>query len=209
MTAAQPIQKPYLLLVEGRDEKLFFTALTENLGLFDVEIREVGGKYQFARKLKDITLQSGFAEVLSIGIVRDVDDGIKSTFDSICSALDSRALPKPESVFVPSQTQPRVMILLMPPNNEGTGRMLEDLCLAAMVDDPAMKCVDEYLGCLAGQETKLKENVIAKARIHTFLASREEPDKRLGEAAQAGYWNWDSPVFDTLKDFLRQLAEQA
>lgn len=31
------------------------------------------------------------------------------------------------------------------------------------------------------------------------------PDKRLGEAALAGYWDWDSPAFDLLKQFLHQL----
>lgn len=46
---------------------------------------------------------------------------------------------------------------------------------------------------------------MAKAKVHTFLASRIEPDKRLGEAAQAGYWPFNDPVFDPLKNFILNL----
>ncbi len=46
---------------------------------------------------------------------------------------------------------------------------------------------------------------MAKARVHAWLASQIEPDKRLGEAAKAGYWPWDSPGFDRLKQFLQAL----
>ena len=43
------------------------------------------------------------------------------------------------------------------------------------------------------------------SRLHTFLASRYKPDLDLGRAAEAGYWNFDHPVFDRVKDFLRAL----
>jgi len=31
------------------------------------------------------------------------------------------------------------------------------------------------------------------------------PDRRVGEAAQAGYWPWDSQAFDDLWAFLRSM----
>jgi hypothetical protein len=156
--------------------------------------------------MKDITLQSNFGNVHSIGIVRDADESAQGAFDSICSALKSLDLPIPEAILTPTPDLPHVSVLIMPPNNEGTGRMLEDLCLASVLDDPAFDCVDQYFECLAEQGITLGNNKIAKARVHAFLASRSEPDKRLGEAAQASYWIWDSPAFDTVKDFLKQIA---
>ncbi len=82
--------------------------------------------------------------------------------------------------------------------------MLEDLCLAAVQADPATPCVDAYFTCLQTQTGKLPNN-LAKARAHVWLASRPEPDRRLGEAAQSGYWPWADPAFDPLRQFLLAL----
>ncbi len=84
--------------------------------------------------------------------------------------------------------------------------MLEDLCLAAVADDPAMSCVDEYFKCLGQQQILQKEFAIPKARLHAFLASRERPGLRLGEAAEKNDIPLDSPVFGPVTDFLRQLS---
>lgn len=84
--------------------------------------------------------------------------------------------------------------------------MLEDLCLAAVADDPAMNCVDEYFSCLGEQNVSLRESAIPKARLHAFLASRERPGLRLGEAAEKNDIPLDSPVFEPVTEFLRQLG---
>jgi len=46
---------------------------------------------------------------------------------------------------------------------------------------------------------------MTKAHLHTWLASQREPDKRLGEAAEAGFWPWTNTVFDFLRQFLLAL----
>ena len=43
------------------------------------------------------------------------------------------------------------------------------------------------------------------ARIHAFLASREDPELRLGEAAQRGYLPWENAAFHQLIEFVRSL----
>ena len=55
------------------------------------------------------------------------------------------------------------------------------------------------------EKAKRQPGNLAKAKVHAWLASQVDPDKRLGEAAQAGYWPWDSCVFESLKDFMRNL----
>ena len=75
-----------------------------------------------------------------------------------------------------------------------------------VADDPAMHCVDEYFRCLEDQGIDLKETAIPKARLHAFLASRERPGLRLGEAADKNDIPLDSPVFEPLVNFLRQLS---
>ena len=81
--------------------------------------------------------------------------------------------------------------------------MLEDLCMDAVQADPAYPCVEDYLTCLRARAS-LPGN-LAKARTHVWLASRPEPDRRLGEAADRGYWPWDAPAFQPLVNFLRSL----
>lgn len=84
--------------------------------------------------------------------------------------------------------------------------MLEDLCLASVADDPAMRCVDKYFRCLEEQNLVQKEIAIPKARLHAFLASRERPGLRLGEAAEKNDIPLHSPVFEPVVNFLRQLT---
>jgi hypothetical protein len=82
--------------------------------------------------------------------------------------------------------------------------MLETLCMAAVADDPAIGCVEQFLECVQQQVTAPPSNV-DKARLHAFLASRSRPDLRLGEAAEKGHWPWESPALEPLMRFLKEL----
>lgn len=87
------------------------------------------------------------------------------------------------------------------PDGVGEG-MLETLCLASVSSDPAMACVDSYFECL--EHASIRPSNRDKARIHAWLASREKPDTRVGEAAAAGYWNFADAAFARLWQFLRE-----
>jgi hypothetical protein len=89
------------------------------------------------------------------------------------------------------------------PSNADTGA-LEDLCLSALEGDPAMRCVSDFIQCVQQAVDNTPENP-AKARIHAFLSSREDPELRLGEAAQRGYLPWGAAAFEQLIQFVRDL----
>ena len=134
--------------------------------------------------------------------MRDADADATSAFQSVSGALRDTGLAVP---VVPGQvtgTNVRVGVWIMP-DWQRPG-MLEDLCLAAVQHDPAMPCVNDYFLCLSHNGLNQPNN-LAKARVHTWLASRVEPDLRLGEAAEKGYWPWASVVFEPLKTFLQTL----
>lgn len=207
MADNQQIRKQHILVVEGTDEQYFFDALLRNIDISSIQVVSIGGKTQFRSQLGAFKNLPGFSRVDAVGIVRDCDANRQGAFDSVCGALRANELSIPEAPLAFTGSTPRVGVLVMPPQATGTDRMLEDLCLAAVSDDPAMNCVEAYFDCLQAQEINLRETVVAKARLHTFLASRQDPDLRLGEAAQRGYWPWDSPAFDQVKAFLRQLAD--
>ncbi len=198
----QAITKPKMLLVEGRDEFNFFSALLRHLEQTEIEVSIYGGKDKLRTRLRALPSILGFENVESIGIVRDADEDAGAAFQSVCSSLSNANLPVPDSPLVLTSGRPQIAVMIMPPG-ANTG-MLEDLCLSALRDDPAMLCLDQYFQCLEVQMESLPQNT-SKARVHAFLASRERPDLRLGEAALGGYLPWDSPAFDAVKQFINQL----
>jgi hypothetical protein len=183
------------LIGEGQDE-----ALLAHLGILDVQVEAYGGKSNLSPYLKAFPVRPGASGVAALGVTRDADDDVSRTFQSVCSLLTNQGLPTPPAPGQIVGGAPRVGVFLLPDNHNAG--MLEDLCLTASRADPAMPCVDEFFRCVQVQAVRVPNNM-AKARVHAWLASQLEPDRRLGEAARAGYWAWHDPAFADLEDFLR------
>ena len=176
------IIKRKLLLVEGKDELNLFSELLIDLKLEqDIQIIDVGGKDKFQNSLAGLRRRTGFNTVASVGIVRDADDNPGGAFQSVCSALKNTGLPQPHRPLQRTDDTPQVTIMVVP--GIETKGMIEDVCLESVRDDPAMICVEQYFQCLAKQRDILPQN-IAKARVHTFLASREWLEIAYFEALQ-------------------------
>ncbi len=135
--------------------------------------------------------------------MRDADNNASAAFQSVCSALRQANLPVPPAVLQPAGTKPIVKVMIVPHGK--TSGMLEDICLDTVSTDLAIPCVDSYFSCLSSLPGFTLPNNISKAKVHAFLSSRIEPDKRLGEAAEAGYWLFNNTACDSLKAFLSSL----
>ncbi len=196
------IEKPNILIVEGRDEELFFDSLIKHLELDNIQILDIGGKTIFRDRLNALITSPRFSEVSTLGIVRDANSNPSAAYQSICNALQSVKLSIPERPLIMAGSNPRVVVLILPKEDEPG--MLEDLCLKSVESDPALTCTEQYFQCLQIQNIPLPHNT-SKAKTQVFLASRHEAGKRLGEAAQAGYWSWDSNAFEQVRNFLRQM----
>lgn len=197
------VTQPAILIVEGIEDQQFFEALIQHLRISEIQVMPIGGKTQLSDQLAALRTVEGFSAVRSLGIVRDADNDFKAAFQSVRHALQDADLPVPDRPLGSAGEKPSVTVMILPDNN--TPGMLEDLCLRAVATDPAMICVEQYFECLKQQAISLPKNP-AKAKIQAFLASRPEAGKRLGEAAQAGYWPWHSGAFEQVKDFLQKLA---
>ncbi|SHI81870.1 DUF3226 domain-containing protein [Desulfofundulus thermosubterraneus] len=201
------IEKSHVLVVEGKDEQLFFNALINSykteLNLPDIQILPIGGKSRLPGNLKALVNSPGFTEVISLGIVRDADEDAWAAFQSICSALGSAGLPVPPAPLVSAGSNPSVTVVVLPGDNRPG--MLEDVCLAAVQDEPALLCVKQYFECLQNMSLSLPRQ-ISKAMLQVFLASRPEVGKRLGEAALAGYFSLSSDAFGQLREFLKRMS---
>ncbi|MBI3650791.1 MAG: hypothetical protein HY231_07050 [Acidobacteria bacterium] len=201
--ARSPITYSKVLLVEGQTPFQFFKALLKNLGLDNqIEIRNFGGVRDVAAFLKALVGTDGFDQVLSLGLVRDAEENALSAFDSVTDCLKRASLNSPSTPAARSQGTPVISIFILPDNTQSG--MLETLYLQAVSNDSAMKCIDEFFDCLSGKGVQLPDN-LDKARIQTYLASREKSGLLLGQAAHAGYLFWGHPAFDSLKQFLLSL----
>lgn len=201
---AVKIEQPHVLVVEGSEDELFFGALIRHLGLQGIQVMPIGGKQKLRKNLKALTAAPDFSKVTFLGIVRDANANPSAAFQSVRDALQAVNLPVPHRPLEPVGTKPKVAVLILP--KENMPGMLEDLCLKAVEEDPAMLCVKQYFECLQKQGLSLPDNM-SKAKVQVFLASRQKAGLRLGEAAQAGYWPWDAEAFQQVKDFLRSVVE--
>lgn len=195
-----PITLSKLLLVEGATPMHFFEALLQHLGLANsIEIRDFGGVGDFKTFLKTVVATTGFREhVRSVDVARDAEGDATAARQSVDDAL--------RTIQLGLTREPGVFIL---PNNQDPG-MLETLCMEAVKNEPALggacSCVEEFFGCLGRNEVDLpKSSVISKNLAQAFLATREEVQLFPGIAAYRGYWPWQNPAFDPLKEFLRSL----
>lgn len=198
----EQIVEQKLLLVEGKDDKGFFNALVRHLTLTGFQVMTTRGKTDYPKKLKGVAKATGFNKVISMGIVRDADDDPAATVQSIQNALKAADLPAPERSLVCAGKRPKVTFMIVP--DDQTAGELEHLCLRAVEKEPATQCVELFFRCLQEQGGDMPRKP-AKAKVQAFLASRVEPGKLLGQAAEAGYWPWGSKAFEQVKTFLLQL----
>jgi hypothetical protein len=172
------ISQAKVLAGEGIEEVRFFTALLKHLGLGqpealsreswivgDIQLLQVGGKDRFRARLKALVSVSGFASVRSLGIVRDADIDPHATFLSVCDALKAANLTVPQYPALPMGQSPQVAVMILP--DPSTPGMLEDLCLRAVSEDPAMHCVENYFDCLQAQGLQVPNAMAIKSQPWT------------------------------------------
>ncbi|NEP84718.1 MAG: hypothetical protein F6K39_45425 [Okeania sp. SIO3B3] len=126
-------------------------------------------------------------------MTRDADDSFDNASKSIEGSIIQHKLNQVENLKIEK------FIL---PDNSSPG-MLEDLCLKSIHTDE-ISCIEDFFQCIE-KSTGRKSKEISKAKIHAWLSTQEHPDKRLGEAAKAGYIDWDNETFKELKKFIKNL----
>lgn len=204
------IKKEKLLLVEGKDEEIFFKTLFKKREISDIQIMESGGKDQFSKKLPEIIKLPDFRIISSLAVIRDADNDAKAAFKSVCSALENNNLQIPKKFSSFSLGSPRIGIFIIPDGN--SQGMLESLCLSTVESGESkglVKCVDSFMNCVEtasanNQNYKPPKN-LNKARCRAFLAAMEDDVSSLGIATEKNYWNLSSDKLKPLLDFLNSL----
>ncbi len=203
------VTQPNVLLVEGKNDAILFHELVGHLQLGQIQIVESVGKDNFSKTLSRIAKNTNdfrLQRVKSIGVIGDADEDARIARRDICQALYSVGLSgdAEELYVVPGKPEARILIL---PGNDDPGA-LESVCLESVQDDIQMPCVEEFSACVESKWETSSVSKFDKMKAHAFLATRyDNPELRLGEAAEERIWPFDHEAFEEVRDFLQRLVE--
>ena len=194
------------LLVEGNDQRNFFDAFVEHMGLSGFQIQNFGGVDELNSFLGVMVKQSGFhATVKMLGIVRDAETSAERAFQSVQSSLRNAQLPMPDRPGERTGAAPAVNVLILP--GEQSSGMLETLLCKTFADTAVDRCIDDFFRCFAESEEGTRIRNPDKARARAFLATLPIPQVSVGVAARKGYWgDLDRDVFRGIRRFLSSLG---
>jgi hypothetical protein len=199
----EALKQPKLVLVEGKDEVHFFSAVIDHLGFTDIEVRSFEGVDNLRGTLRALTGIEGYERLVAVAVVRDAEGNGRSAFQAVQDALRNADLPVPPAALQPTGRNPAVVVLINP-HEQPDGRF-DDVCAESVQGTSVMGCVEEYLHCLRG----LGPGIPArgwKTRIHAYIAAQERPEVSLGIAARRGYFPLDHPAFAAVRN-LFELVE--
>jgi hypothetical protein len=186
---------------EGKDDVAVVRGLASHLKL-EIDVEEYGGKSNLANFLFTLPKRPEFSQqqVTAMAVLRDADSDAGAAFQSVRAALMQNNFAAPDGDGVFQEAAMRVGVFIVGVNGRG---MIEDLCLHSVADQPEFPCIDGYFACIATKSARSKFS--SKAKVRVWMASHVDYEYHVGKAAAGGYWPWESPAFDSLKNFLKAL----
>lgn len=177
-----------LLLVEGIDDKYVVGQLCERheyTGKFGILDKE-----GFPNLKAAIGPETKVSGRVALGILVDANDNPAGRWDEIVHQLRSAGFDPPLDmvstgtiIISSSGGGPRVGIWLMPDN--GTAGQLEDFIQGLIPNgDRIWPLAANYIDTIPNGDRKFKPQKVQRARIHAWLAAREEP-RKMGAAIRA------------------------
>ena len=182
---------PRVLLVEGPDDKHVVIHLRERSGL--AQNFEIVEKEGINSLLDSIEVEVDIPGRTVLGIVLDADDNPSARWQALTDRLNRlRQEDRFDLPELPAQPEPsgtiiegrlRIGVWLMP-DNRSTGE-LEDF-VGSMIPsgDPVWPLAEAYIEGIPPAERKFGPGKIQRAKVHAWLATREEP-RRMGLAIKA------------------------
>lgn len=203
MAKPKGIQSRVQLLVEGNDQRNFFEAFIEHLSLTDIQIQNFGGVPDLRDFLPALVNAAGFRDIVqSVGIVRDAEASAQDAFQSVQDSLENAGLSVPSRPEDRAGGSPEMTVFILPDNSRPG--MLETLLNETFAGTPEDACINAFFECVEAIPPVSITNP-DKARAYTYLTTKPKPHHSVGVAAKQHYWDLNHPVFDQLRQFLRDL----
>ena len=193
-----------VLLVEGADDEHVVRRLREHHQYTtDFEILDKNG---FPRLKSAIGPETKVSGRIAVGILADANDNPTGRWQGIAHQLRKAGFNPPQrmaSTGTIIDGRPRVGIWLMP-SNKSAGQ-LEDFILGLIPNgDPIWPLALNYIDTIPKAERKFKPDKTQRARIHAWLAVRQEP-RKMGAAIRARDLDASAEPAIQFMDWLRRL----
>lgn len=209
------ILKNYLILCEGIDTYKFIINYLNSDALKydrrfsnDIQALDFGGIMDLHAYINILKNMENFGNVNRILILRDAETDAKSAIQMVQGNLRNAGLQVPSdcNIWVKSDDNLKIAFTLMPAcSSEPTSGALEDLCWYILKDNLEMK--DDVK--LFVEQIKMSYDSLGshehKSKLHTFLSvNKEFISLKIGEAASAGAFDWDSRYLVSLKGIIEK-----
>lgn len=204
--------KEHIILCEGPDDKNFIEAFLRNavfpddadLAASHVDVVSCGGKSEIGAYISFVNNSSVTRKLKSLLVTRDADDDPQSAEDSIAGALSRANFAVPAGPMSWTKGTPKVGYIIFPAV-DGSSRAgaLEDLCFSLLKDGTLLGKSRSFIADVEHDNgTALKHH--DKNILHAYFSATDRfVGKKIGEAANAGAFAWDSGVLKDLCRFIR------
>lgn len=210
------IKKQYLIICEEKDTEGFIIEYINNPGLKDdlrfsndLQTFNMGEINDLSRFLSTLKNMDGFEDIKQILILRDAETSVQSAVQSIKNALQANDLPVPDECNQWKSNEScsiKTAFSLLPNCSKcPEAGALEDLCWNILKDKDAeeqKKDVQSFISGIIEKYDSIGSHE-HKSRIHTFFSiNKNYVSLKIGEAAKAGAFDWNSEHLMPLKEVI-------
>ena len=193
-----------VLLVEGQDDEHVVRHISNRFEeVPEFSILQKGGKENL---LGDLGLEILAPARKAIGLLVDANDETAARWSAVSRRLREHGVEAPDRPGEGGTIlggSPRIGIWLMP-DNQSPGE-LEDFVSEMIPEaDPVWPRAERYIEDIPEEERKFTGKKIQRAKLHAWLATREDP-KLMGAAIGAGDLQVDGSLSTAFADWLRRL----
>ena len=195
-----------VLLVEGPDDEHVVRHLrNRHQAMPEFCIRNKEG---IAKLLEDIGLEILAPSRKAVGILVDANDDLDARWSAVADRLREENIEvpsNPELTGIIIDSTPRVGIWLMP-DNTSPGELENFVSKMIPGDDPVWPRSEDYIDSIPKTDRKFTEKKILRAKIHAWLATRENP-RQMGAAIGARDLHVDGTLSTAFANWLQRLFE--
>lgn len=208
----RPVEKYGLVLGEGHDDCAVFRKVAESAELSALKFKELGGKDNFAERLKQLRVSPEFTSgrIQRILITRDADDSWEAALRSLSDVVERVFGPKITSTreWVEANAHCEIALWIVPGDHQSG--MLETLCLEVAKDAAPsdFECLDQFASCLE-KHTQAVLHEKERFAIWSLLAQEKQlPRQRLSlpRAIAKIPLDWKHAVFRDLAQLLTETS---
>ena len=198
-----------VLLVEGQDDEHVVRHLclrSQPIPPFHIE-----NKLNVDNLLDSIKQEVRVPGRNAVGILVDANDDLNARWSAVANRLREGNIevprtPEPTGTLIEGTGRiPRVGIWLMP-DNTSPGELENFVSEMIPNDDPVWPRSQSYIDGIPKSGRKFTEKKVPRAKVHAWLATREEP-RKMGVAIRARDLHVDGPLSTRFANWLRQLFE--